>query len=354
MSPDNALTPAEIAALIGPRNHPARLTVEELDALTAPLTTAQLKEVVRRIGLPDFTSQLPQLMERILDTMSRLNRDGPPEYEGPVERMVGEFQRWGLDRQSDDELTTSPSSPPSSPPPPATPTRAQGARSSAATPVTPATAQTARSSPSTPQTSRRTGTPGYIVDSPTKTSRVFSWFEAASLSRTIPSTSVHRTGPTGPSQRSRKPRSKAYTVFYGGEVGAFDNWGSVQRSISGHGIAIHAGFPSLAAAERAIEYARSKGWTADSPSDLSVPLPSPLPLPSSYDDNPLNSGSTSDIWYVVCCGVVPGVYRSWLECSLNATGVKGNLCASFATRTEAEDAFKAAFTAVFLRTICRV
>ncbi|KAJ7040213.1 hypothetical protein C8F04DRAFT_1253975 [Mycena alexandri] len=296
MSPDDALTPAEIAALIGPHNHPARLTVEELDALTSPLTPAQLDEVVQRIGLPDFASQLPQLMERILDTMSRLNRDGPPEYEGPVEHMIGEFQRWGLQRQSEDDPTINSRSARS---PPATPARAQAARS-LATPATPASAQATRSSPSTPQTSARltrgtgTGTPaGYIVDSPTQSSRVYSWFEAASLSRTIPSSSVHR---TASSHRPRKPRSKAYAVFYGGEVGAFDNWGSVQRSISGHGVAIHAGFPSLVAAERAIEYARSKGWTADSAPNPPIPSPTPLPLPSSYDDNPLNSGSTSDMW----------------------------------------------------------
>ncbi|KAJ7196875.1 hypothetical protein GGX14DRAFT_329909, partial [Mycena pura] len=127
-----------------------------------------------------------------------------------------------------------------------------------------------------------------------------------------------------------------YTVFYGGEIGVFEAWPDVKRSITGHGLAIYAGFPSLQAVQAALDYARTMGWTADShPSDVT----SPLPTPASYEDNPLNSSCSANQWYVVCRGVVPGVYKSYLECSLNTVGVKGNLCCSFETRAEAESVY---------------
>ncbi|KAJ7847059.1 hypothetical protein B0H13DRAFT_2362612 [Mycena leptocephala] len=87
----------------------------------------------------------------------------------------------------------------------------------------------------------------------------------------------------------------AHVVFYGGEVGSFENWADAQRSITGHGLAIHAGFPSLQDAEAALVYARTKGWTADSsPLHLHLPhLSSPpattkttpsIAVPSAHDD----------------------------------------------------------------------
>ncbi|KAJ6624294.1 hypothetical protein B0H10DRAFT_1943206 [Mycena sp. CBHHK59/15] len=203
--------------------------------------------------------------------------------------------------------TDHPSSPPT--PPPASPEP----------PTTPVRPRAARSTPTTPQTS------GYIVSSPSKVGVTATWFEAGALTQGVPGSSVRGQG---------KTRLRANPPL----VGVFEKWDDVQRSISGHGVAIHASFPSIATADAALEFARSKGWTADStpPSTATV---SPLPLPSSYDDNPLNLMSTASLWYAVCRGVVPGVYRSWLECGLNTIGVKGNLCSSFASREAAETAF---------------
>jgi viroplasmin and RNaseH domain-containing protein len=139
-------------------------------------------------------------------------------------------------------------------------------------------------------------------------------------------------------------------VFYGGHVGMFESWADVQRSTTGHGLAIHGGYTSLDAATAALEYARSKGWTADS----TLPIPNaPLPLPSSYDDNPLNSGSSRNVWYAVARGISPGVYRSYLECSLNISGVKGSLFSSFENWAEAESAYGQAVGQGWVRTLRR-
>ncbi|KAJ6607421.1 hypothetical protein B0H10DRAFT_1752071, partial [Mycena sp. CBHHK59/15] len=139
-----------------------------------------------------------------------------------------------------------------------------------------------------------------------------------------------------------------YTVFFGGEVGVFESWDVVNRSITGHGLAVYASFGSVAAAQAALEYARSKGWTSDSSTAGATNL-APTPSSNDYDDNdnPLNSGGSGP-WYAVARGAVPGVYRSYLECSLNTSGIRGNLSASFATREQAVKAYNEALTAGFV------
>ncbi|KAJ7741968.1 hypothetical protein DFH07DRAFT_705032, partial [Mycena maculata] len=128
-----------------------------------------------------------------------------------------------------------------------------------------------------------------------------------------------------------------YTVFYGGEVGVFEEWADVHASVTGHGLAIFSGFSSVQAATAALQYARQRGWTADS----QPPFTSPSSIPPDFDnDNPLNVGAAgSGIWYTVARGVTPGVYRSYLECGLNISGIKGALFSSFDTREEALAAF---------------
>ncbi|KAJ6619638.1 hypothetical protein B0H10DRAFT_2216701 [Mycena sp. CBHHK59/15] len=276
----------------------------ELDRLTANLTERQVEELVDRMGLTELTRQLPPVLRKLVLAAQRLARDNPPI---PV-RVFLSVLIYATDHPS-----SPPTPPPASPEPPTTPVRPRAARST----------------PTTPQTS------GYIVSSPSKVGVTATWFEAGALTQGVPGSSVRGQGKT---RLRRKSPAGAYTVFYGGEVGVFEKWDDVQRSISGHDVAIHASFPSIATADAALEFARSKGWTADStpPSTATV---SPLPLPSSYDDNPLNLTSTASLWYAICRGVVPGVYRSWLECGLNTIGVKGNLCSSFASREAAETAF---------------
>ncbi|KAJ7021241.1 hypothetical protein C8F04DRAFT_1195721 [Mycena alexandri] len=347
MAPPNDLTPQEIAALINPQNHPSRLSLDELDNLTADLSTAELEEVVEIMGLDDIARQLPPIVEKVL-LAAKIVAVRPPGYEGnpELDEVVHNFDFDLYERavHRPDRVSTAPSS---SAQAPATPAAAPRVAPSPPSSQEPASVTVP---PSTPQ---RAPPNNYVVRSPARTERVVSWFEAASLAHSTPGATVHKSG----NRRPRKPRSAAYAVFYGGQVGAFEDWNRVLASITGHGLAIYGGFQSVQDAQAAIAYARAKGWTADAPSGSTsaqpVP-PTPLPLPSSFDPNPLHSAGTHSLWYAVCRGVVPGVYRTWLECSLNTTGIKGNLCNSFATRAEAEEAYSSAFRGGLTRTIPRV
>ncbi|KAJ6455639.1 hypothetical protein C8R47DRAFT_1228136 [Mycena vitilis] len=318
------LLPAEIAALIGPDNHPHPLSAAELESLMAPLTDEQLEEVLNLLGLDSLARQFPPALLKLMRVAKHVASARPPEYDDEIDTitrnfdLVGFASALGIDREPA-------TPPPSSPEPPQTPVRLRVAQSA---PSTPNTAAAGRS---------------YIVNSPAKAGRTISWLEAGALTQGIRGASVHGTG----SRRRGRKKSGAYVVFYGGTIAVFDSWDQVQPAITGHGVAIHSGFPSIPAAHAALEYARSKGWTGDSTPPPASPSPS-----TTYAENPLNAGSEG-LWYVVCRGVQPGVYRSHLECSLNITGVKGNLFASFETLEEAETAFAGVVKSNLVRKISR-
>ncbi|KAJ7709327.1 hypothetical protein B0H16DRAFT_1745867 [Mycena metata] len=363
------LTPAEVAALISPANHPGRLSGEELAHFIEPLTAAEVQEVLSKLGTASMTRQLPPFVLKIVIATQRLALERPPEYDDDIDRLVDTFDATqfisdSLPLTTSGALPTAQRAAPTvslprptfstSPPPLATPphTQARSLTTSGALPTGPRaaptsgalpTAQRATPTVSLPRltfstsplplaTSLRTQGRSYIVESPTKSGRVVGWFEAGSLTQGVPGKTSVRS--VGSRHKNRKPRSAAWAVFYGGEVGVFTVWDATQRSITGHGLTIYAGYPSEEAARAAFQYARDRGWTADSEPTVATSLP-----PSAHEDNPLNSGSPSDVWYGVCRGLAPGVYRSWLECSLNTSGVKGNLCASFPTRADAEAVF---------------
>ncbi|KAJ7716566.1 hypothetical protein B0H16DRAFT_1741229 [Mycena metata] len=311
------LTLSEIADLIMPDNHPGRLSAEELDSLTARLFDSELDELIRRVGINSLVSQLPPIFHRVLLSAQRVGRDASSDYGDSIDDLVRNFDEIDL-------LETS-TPPPSSPEPPITPPRPRQARS---TPLTPQTA------------------PHYTYSSPAGAGRTISWFQAGALTQGVPNASVHGVGTSRP--RSR-PKSAAYTIFFGGEIGTFTSWTDVQPRIGGHGIAIFAGYPSLAAADAALAYARARGWTGDS---NPPPYDAHPPVPSNFDDNPFNEGSPQR-WYVVCRGVAPGLYRSFLECSLNVSGIKGSLHNSWDTREDAEYAFNYAERAGLVRSIER-
>ncbi|KAJ6503174.1 hypothetical protein C8R47DRAFT_1210450 [Mycena vitilis] len=322
--PAHDLTPAEIAALIGPDNHPDPLSADELDRLTAPLTDQQLEEVLNLVGLGTLARQLPPALLKLMRIAKHIASARPPEYDDEVDAVTRNFDLVGF--ASALGIDAEPATPPpSSPAPPQTPVRPRPAQSA---PSTPHTAVAGRS---------------YVVDSPAKVGRAIPWLEAGALTQGVRGASVHATGKR---QRSRK-KSHAYVVFYGGTIDVFDSWDKVQPAITGHGVAIHCGFPSTDAAHAALAYARRKGWTGDS----SPPPDSPSPS-TTYTENPLNVGSDG-LWYVVCRGVQPGIYRSHLECSLNVTGVKRNLFSAFDTFEEAESAFAGVVKAKLVQKIPR-
>jgi hypothetical protein len=94
MVSNDSLTAAEVADIMAPRNHPERLSTEELDLLTAHLSTSELEEVVRRMGLEPLARQLPPVFAKLLCAFHRISRESPPQYdyeEDAMDNLVREF-----------------------------------------------------------------------------------------------------------------------------------------------------------------------------------------------------------------------------------------------------------------------
>jgi hypothetical protein len=91
MSPHN-LTPAEIAKLMAPENHPTPLTADELEQLVSPLTDEQFGEVVDHLGLSDLARQLPPVLLKVMRVVQRLTRDRLPEYDDEIDTLIRNFE----------------------------------------------------------------------------------------------------------------------------------------------------------------------------------------------------------------------------------------------------------------------
>ncbi|KAJ7107313.1 hypothetical protein C8R43DRAFT_963139 [Mycena crocata] len=136
--------------------------------------------------------------------------------------------------------------------------------------------------------------------------------------KSAPSTPARPPDTRGALYKVTSPSNTEYPTNCSCEPGR--SWAEVQRVIKGPH-AYQCGFPSLATAEKAWAYARSRGWTGD------APVPNiPQPLPSSYQPNALNSTD----------GKAPA---NCLECHLNISGVRAATYQSFTTLQEAEAAF---------------
>jgi hypothetical protein len=85
---------------------------------------------------------------------------------------------------------------------------------------------------------------------------------------------------------------------------------------------IHQGYPSLAAAQAAFDYASRRSWTRVMPARTSGASPAIPTLPSPVGlldgPNPLHGTYTSTgAWYVVFSGITPGVYASlYVTCAI--------------------------------------
>ncbi|KAJ7016669.1 hypothetical protein C8F04DRAFT_1280888 [Mycena alexandri] len=322
MSPHD-LTPSELASLIAPANHPERLSADELDRLISHLSESQLDAVVRQLGVNVFIRQLPLVFSRVFLAARRVaeHRSQSPDDDELFEDLIRDF---------DEESFETSTPPPSSPEPPVTPLRSRQVQST----------------PSTPQTAP-IETPRYTYSTPTAAGSTITWFQAGALTQGVRGASVHAVPGSQPRSTAK---GSAYTIFFGGEVGVFESWDDVMPRIKGHGLAIYGGFISVDAAAAALQYAREKGWTGDS---NPPPYNAGPPVPSQLEDNPLNAGAIHKLWYTVCRGIAPGVYRSWLECSLNVSGVKGSLHTALATRDQAERAFNSALASGLVKTLVR-
>ncbi|KAJ6488307.1 hypothetical protein C8R47DRAFT_1216111 [Mycena vitilis] len=297
--PAHDLTPAEIAALMGPGNHPEPLSAAELDGLTAHLTESQLEEVVNALGLGDLARQLPPVLLKIMRIAKHVASARPPEYDDAVDRLARNLDLVAIA----DALDVRPEVGEAATPPPSSPEL----------PQTPVKRAAAKSAPSTPHgtAARR----NYTVASPSKVGTSVNWLEAGAHTQGVRGASARVQGSR---PRSRK-KSHAYVVFYGAKVDVFTVWADVQAATTGHGLAIQCGFPSEDAARAALAYARSKGWTSDSsaPPALTAPTvgaPPTMRIPSIPDP--------------MICGT-----------SLNVIGVRGNLYCAFDTFEAAEAAF---------------
>ncbi|KAK7007689.1 hypothetical protein R3P38DRAFT_2792515 [Favolaschia claudopus] len=107
--------------------------------------------------------------------------------------------------------------------------------------------------------------------------------------------------------------------------------------VTGISGAIFRGYRTLDEAEAAYEYALDQGWVGDATTEpQSIPSPRPLHLGRTFDINPLHgSDPGDDRWFVVYRGILPGVYRSHLECQLNTLCVSGAVHESVVTKSEA-------------------
>ncbi|KAJ6478378.1 hypothetical protein C8R45DRAFT_934149 [Mycena sanguinolenta] len=313
MSSSN-LTPAEVALLLGPAGPSTSFSPRQIDQMISKLTDEQLDKLLQEMGLDNLARHLPPVMGRLMCAAERVlvqeslsigsqdtasEEDNFPQIFTAIEQVITHLEAVNLQGEGAQEVIdledfpTPSRSSSSSPEPPRTPARIRTVQPTPTTITVHAPTTTPVHAPTTNPTPAPTTTPapaptttpapapttGYSVNSPVKMGYVPSWFEAGALT----------------------------------DVGVFANWDDAHRSTTGHGLAIHVGFSSLAAATAALEYAREKGWTADStpPANQSQ---SPLPLPSSYDDNP----------------------------SIPTLPPMGNLCNMFESRAAAESAFSAA------------
>ncbi|KAJ7430336.1 hypothetical protein FB451DRAFT_1422840 [Mycena latifolia] len=293
------LTPLAIVQLLSPSN-PNPPSREQLDRLTAQLSLSNLQTVVQLIGLGDLARVTAPLIPQVI-AAAQQNMVQTSTADDEVDHLIRNFDgTFYLDPRDDSTPLLSSPELPTSPP----------------------FKVHQKSAPSTPACSQL---PVYRFSSPTKAGYTPDWFDAGSATQGVPGGSV-RTVVKSP--KASKAPASAYVVFFGRKVGVFVQWSQVQSLITGFRGAFQSGFPSHAAAEKALEYARAKGWTGDSSRFLQ-----PLPLPSSYEPNCLNAPNlvVPPQWYVVSRGVHPGIYSSGLECHLNIAGVKSALHKSFTT-----------------------
>ncbi|KAK7019473.1 hypothetical protein R3P38DRAFT_2782584 [Favolaschia claudopus] len=345
-------------------SQPAQLSLLELERLSANLSDDEVDSLIDRMGAASLIAQLPpalhNLVRHLAQDMAHEHDVSPPAAQHhsapPVSQPMTaattveqeadyvdssadsildsessvttasyiSAQEDSSSSSSESEVTTTAFNisdlddsdselPPSSPELPPTPPRPIASRS---LPSTPAHRLPARPPPRLSPTLKLSGV-GVVM----------TWFKAGALTQGVDRA---HTRALSPRKRPAHPKRGAYTIFYGGEVGVFTHWPRVAELTRGHGVAIHQGFPDVAAAQAALEYARERGWTRDSTPPDSPAAPAPG---NDENDNPLVVGSQD-------------------RC-LNITGVSGSLFASYPTRAEADAAYTHAVDSHFMRSIPR-
>ncbi|KAK7027567.1 hypothetical protein R3P38DRAFT_2776485 [Favolaschia claudopus] len=323
-------------------SQPAQLSLLELERLSANLSDDEVDSLIDRMGAASLIAQLPpalhNLVRHLAQDMAHEHDVSPPAAQHhsapPVSQPMTaattveqeadyvdssadsildsessvttasyiSAQEDSSSSSSESEVTTTAFNisdlddsdselPPSSPELPPTPPRPIASRSLPSTPAHRLPARPASPPEPDTQTQRRGPIPGYVVHSPEYQGVVMTWFKAGALTQGVDR--AHTRAAVRLESGLLTPSAGAYTIFYGGEVGVF------HALASWHGVAIHQGFPDVAAAQAALEYARERGWTRDStPTGTRPPRTAPG---NDENDNPLVVGSQ---------GPLPGVYRS--------------------------------------------
>ncbi|KAJ7170640.1 hypothetical protein C8R43DRAFT_1120400 [Mycena crocata] len=317
-----------IAQLLKPSN-PNPPLPSALDAHIAALSYEELEVLVDLIGLSDIAPVAARLILRAMRVAQELLENTLADQDDQLDSMIRNFDLSSLDESPYPRTTFH----------------------SSRSPGTNLAASAGPSAPQAPATSVRSSTqrePLYLsANSRTQTSVTSrKWLDAAAISQGVPSRLVHA---VVKSPSKKKPAPNVYVIFHGHTVEVATVWLHVQTLITGFARAYQCGFASVRAVEEALEYVQSKGWTSACDPTTAEPV---LPLPSSYEPNPLNSGAHA-LWYVVSRGLHPGIYSLGLECHLNVAHVKGSLYESFTARAEAEQTFISQFKQKNLCTLYR-
>ncbi|KAJ7173538.1 hypothetical protein C8R46DRAFT_1215470 [Mycena filopes] len=255
------------------------------------------------------------------------------------------------------------------------PTRARAPLSSPAALSSPPRFSTSpQTSPALPPAPRRThpsnsGSPTHLVQlapsfvpdahprlyefhSPSKSGLTRDWEVAAHYSQGSPGGSSRRLTP-----KKKKPhRGKGgYAVFVGGIPGAYRQWAAVEPLVNGVSGTVYQGYSMFDGAVAAFEYAVEHSWTRVAgpfATEFTPPAAIPrLPTPIAAtimgtSHNPLHDvGARHESWYIVYSGITPGVYQSYLECSLNTVGLRGAVHDSCTTRALADERYERALLA---------
>ncbi|KAJ7715467.1 hypothetical protein B0H16DRAFT_1477361 [Mycena metata] len=315
---------AKVVALVVRPENPHPLSNAQLEALIEALSYTDHLAVIELLGMGDLARGLAPLMPRLMAAAKAQLEQQDPADDNEIDALIRHFDLTSIDGPGTGPFVApTPArrpAPPAPGPAPTTPVPPQSA------PPPPAPA------PSTPIRAPIRG-PVYHLSSPQGEALSGNWLEAGHFAQSVPGGSATL---VVKSPKARKPAFGAYCVFFGTRVGVFERWNEVQPLVAAPRT-YQCGYASVEAARRALDYARAHGWTAES-----AVVNTPSPVPSSYQANPLNAPPrASRRWYVVTCGVNPGIYSSGLECHINVAGVSGALYQSFSEQSEAEEAFAA-------------
>ncbi|KAJ7823664.1 hypothetical protein B0H13DRAFT_2375958 [Mycena leptocephala] len=168
--------------------------------------------------------------------------------------------------------------------------------------------------------------PIYQFESPTTRGHTTEWSTAGVATQGVRNSHVHAIRAGCRSNYRKSSTKKAYAVFCGRDTSVFLTWAQTRPLVERVRNCLFRGYGSVAEADAAFAYAVARSWVRISGAPVTA-IPA-LPQPIRIGDrlNPLNGSEESDgKWYVVYCGITPGVYRSHSECQLNTMGVRGAL-----------------------------